>query len=159
MSHGWPRASTLTGGLLTDAAEVKHPGSRGPLGTSARLGSGFRHVYFYHWRLDYWLALWPGVPLQLLFVNQQNFPCVRGWIRETKTSFASKFKKLLRNTTWTGREIKCKNWALSLSVTSCSVDDLCARDLRVSVHIWRVQGRPNWPIRVILVQGFLHAGN
>lgn len=70
-----------------------------------------------------------GVLLQLLFVNQQSPPCGRGWIRETKTSFASKFKKLLRNTTQTGREIKCKTEpSCHQSVTSCSVDNFCARD-------------------------------
>lgn len=96
-----------------------------------------------------------GVLLQLLFVNQQNLPCGRGWIRETKTSFASKLKKLLRNTTWTGREIKCKiEPSCHRSVTSCSVDDFCCKGLWEAMSTYGEARRPNWPI-FYLVQGFL----
>ena len=83
------------------------------------------------------------VLLQLLFVNQQHMPCGTGRIRETKTSFASKFKKLLSNTTQTGREIKCKIEASGhQSVTSLSVDNFCVRDSEKPCPHMERQGDP-----------------
>lgn len=144
--HGWPRASSPRSGLLTDAAKVKHPGSRRPLGTSARQEADSDTSIS---TADSGLLVGPvacGVLLQLLFVNQQNLPCGRGWIRETKTSFASKLKKLLRNTTWTGREIKCKiEPSCHRSVNSCSVDDFCARDSEKPCPHMERQGDPTDP--------------
>lgn len=86
-----------------------------------------------------------GVLLQLLFVTQQSIPCSTGRIRETKTSFARKFKKLLRSTTQTGREIKCKIEASGHQCDFSLCWQLLCKGLWEAMSTYGEARRPRWP--------------
>ena len=131
--------------IPTELASDRYSRGEGPenlLSAARREAGSDRSTFTDVWTLGWFCGLW-SFRLQLLFVNQQRTPCGTGRIRETKTSFVSKFKKLLSNTTQTGSEIKCKiEVSGHQGVTSLSVDNFCARDSEKPCPHMERQGDP-----------------
>lgn len=106
-------------------------------------GSGLRQVYFYHRRLDPWLALWPveSFSSSCLWPSRASHVVRDGLERQRHHLPGS-----LRNFWGAPHKLEGKSNAKSkppaISVTSHSVDNFCARDSEKPCPHMERQGDP-----------------